>query len=584
MRYQNWDVLLFPGDSRTPIQEFNTKCFVLRQNVDCSSSDATVEKYPNNFESMTLVPILTSFIASLERGAAFRISIHSWDKPTPSHLLLSYKTPEEAILFEARVYIDGVLVAQRAFDENVWPEVIGMKNIPTATQTSLANDTAGDPGCPHRDARYLQFPTFYREMLQQPGWDHSELMGRIRVVISEGVVRDNTPPAASATRFDRLRDVVAFSFQHAPQDILEYSGIAWPSFKMFQKLPNKPSRPGPIGSRVSGISGHEAHSHSPQRLPPIASRSKRLSTNENYQNLLESQKHSEAQLDSVRKVPNVSVLKSQSPESHIPIKLMAQDDDPFISSHQTPTAIQQWRLQLRSTSHDVSMPDYASSKTDRSVVNTEMSGVSVPRANFLKHMNEANPEEILQALSPARQEQLFKALSASHSPLAGIGTQPPANTPQTTNDFNTPRVMHSGGANDAATARIWQEPRQRRRTCSLASSRSTSEPVAQLIKEQTSPRLPQGPSAPAEGKSQLSAAPRSLSLGFNRQRSASNGSKRKRCSTSPGLGLGKIEDTIQVVMSSSSSSSSSASEGDRDESAGPKCAASARKLGFTVAD
>ncbi|OAL40166.1 2-isopropylmalate synthase [Fonsecaea nubica] len=468
MRYQNWDVLLFPGDSRTPIQEFNTKCFVLRQNVDISSSDATVEKYPNNFESMTLVPILTSFIASLERGAAFRISIHSWDKPTPSHLLLSYKTPEEAILFEARVYIDGVLVAQRAFDENVWPEVIGMKNIPTLTQTYLANGA-------------------------QPGWDHSELMGRIRVVISEGVVRDNTPPAASATRFDRLRDVVAFSFQHAPQDILEYSGIAWPSFKMFQKLPSKPSRPGPIGSRVSGISGHEAHSHSPQRLPPIASRSKRLSTNENYQNLLESQKHSEAQLDSVRKVPNVGVLKSQSPESQIPIKLMAQDDDPFTSSHQTPTAIQQWRLQLRSTSHDVSMPDYASSKTDRSVVNTEMSGVSVPRANFLKHMNEANPEEILQALSPARQEQLFKALSASHSPVAGTGTQPPANTPRTTNNFNTPRVMHSGGANAAATARIWQEPRQRRRTCSLASSRSTSEPVAQLIKEQTSPRLPRGP-------------------------------------------------------------------------------------------
>lgn len=29
MRYQNWDVLLFPGDSRIPIQEFNTACHVI---------------------------------------------------------------------------------------------------------------------------------------------------------------------------------------------------------------------------------------------------------------------------------------------------------------------------------------------------------------------------------------------------------------------------------------------------------------------------------------------------------------------------------------------------------------------------
>lgn len=28
MRYQSWDVLLFPADSRIPIQEFDTKCHV----------------------------------------------------------------------------------------------------------------------------------------------------------------------------------------------------------------------------------------------------------------------------------------------------------------------------------------------------------------------------------------------------------------------------------------------------------------------------------------------------------------------------------------------------------------------------
>ncbi|KIW88621.1 uncharacterized protein Z519_10667 [Cladophialophora bantiana CBS 173.52] len=560
MRYQNWDVLLFPGDLRTPIQEFDTKCFVLGQK-------GTSDKYRSSFESMTLVPILTSFIASLERGAAFRISIHSWDMPTPSHLLLSYKTPDETILFEARVYVDG---------------------------TCLTNCIVGDPGCPcpppsctakansaDRDAQFLQFPKFHQEILQQPDWEPNELLGRIRVVIAEGVMRDNTPPAASAPRFDRLRDVVAFSFQHAPQDVLEYSGIAWPNPKMFRILPNKPARPLPIGSRVSGISGHEAHSHSPQRLPPIASRSKRRSTNEYHQKLLDVQDHADLQSDPISNVPNTGVLQSRSPGRHVPVKLVTQDDDPFISSHQTPTAIQQWRLQLRSTSHDISMPDYISSKTDRSVVNTEMSGVSVPRANFLKHMNEANPEEILQALSPARQEELFQALSASHSPATGIGTRPPTKTPQVKDNFNTPRVMGTGDENDSATAKIWQEPRQRRRTCSLASSRSASEPTAQLAKEQTSPRLPREVSVRTDGKNRLPTAPRSLSLNINRQRSASNGSKRKRGSTSPGLGLEKIQDTIRVIVCSSSSSPS---DGDHKEQEEMKSATSSERSVAVIAE
>jgi hypothetical protein len=29
MRYENWDVLLFPEDSKIPLQEFKTQCFVI---------------------------------------------------------------------------------------------------------------------------------------------------------------------------------------------------------------------------------------------------------------------------------------------------------------------------------------------------------------------------------------------------------------------------------------------------------------------------------------------------------------------------------------------------------------------------
>ncbi len=76
-----------------------------------SALDGSADVDPGTFESMTLVPIMTSFVASLDRGAAFRVSIHHWDKPKPSLLLLSCKTPEEAIMFESRVYNDGILTA-----------------------------------------------------------------------------------------------------------------------------------------------------------------------------------------------------------------------------------------------------------------------------------------------------------------------------------------------------------------------------------------------------------------------------------------------------------------------------------------
>lgn len=63
----------------------------------------------------------------------------------------------------------------------------------------------------------LRFPKFHREILQQPHWEPGDPVGRIKVVISEGVLREASPPAVPDVMFDRLRDVVAFSFQHAPQ-------------------------------------------------------------------------------------------------------------------------------------------------------------------------------------------------------------------------------------------------------------------------------------------------------------------------------------------------------------------------------
>ena len=57
----------------------------------------------------------------------------------------------------------------------------------------------------------LRFPRFHREMIDQAHWDATDVHGRIRVVISEGFSRPyHSPP------FERVKDIIVFSFQHAP--------------------------------------------------------------------------------------------------------------------------------------------------------------------------------------------------------------------------------------------------------------------------------------------------------------------------------------------------------------------------------
>ena len=70
---------------------------------------------------------------------------------------------------------------------------------------------------------YLRFPPFHREILQQRAWDAADPHGRVKVVLAEGVSRPNrTPP------FERYRDFLVFSFQHAPLSTHISPGIyAW---------------------------------------------------------------------------------------------------------------------------------------------------------------------------------------------------------------------------------------------------------------------------------------------------------------------------------------------------------------------
>lgn len=57
------------------------------------------------------LPVLTTFVPSLQHNAPFRVSVHSWDKPRPSRLMESLMQPDDGLLFEIRVYIDGVCIS-----------------------------------------------------------------------------------------------------------------------------------------------------------------------------------------------------------------------------------------------------------------------------------------------------------------------------------------------------------------------------------------------------------------------------------------------------------------------------------------
>lgn len=57
------------------------------------------------------MPVLTTFVASLVHNSAYRVSVHSWEKPRPSRATETLMGPDDSVMFEARVYVDGVCVS-----------------------------------------------------------------------------------------------------------------------------------------------------------------------------------------------------------------------------------------------------------------------------------------------------------------------------------------------------------------------------------------------------------------------------------------------------------------------------------------
>jgi hypothetical protein len=57
----------------------------------------------------------------------------------------------------------------------------------------------------------LRFPSFREELLRQSYWSPADDIGRIKIIISEGFPRESL-----SMPLERVKNIVAFSFQHAP--------------------------------------------------------------------------------------------------------------------------------------------------------------------------------------------------------------------------------------------------------------------------------------------------------------------------------------------------------------------------------
>ncbi|SZF03051.1 unnamed protein product [Blumeria hordei] len=234
MRYQNWDVLIFPDQSKVPQQEFKTSCQIV-QDSEIFDPDRLI----------SVLPTVTCFIPSLKAGNAFRVSIHSWEKPEYTHHSLGLKK-SKSISFEARVYIDVIIDEPRSklFDDNgPWPIIIDRE---------IGLDT-------HQKPKALKFPAFHKELVSQSYWSPVDDLGRIKVVITECIARED-----AGYQFERIKNMLSFSFQHAPLHLLEISSIAWPNLAMWRRVTGAFSQNLPTNNRINGGEGHESCSKSPQ--------------------------------------------------------------------------------------------------------------------------------------------------------------------------------------------------------------------------------------------------------------------------------------------------------------------------------
>lgn len=204
-----------------------------------------------------------------------------------------------------------------------------------------------------------------------------------------------------------MKDVVAFSFQHAPLHILEFSGIAWPNAAMWKRTSGPVVNRGPLRS-TKNPHPEDLHAHSPRHptgwaaramLPPMAPASDPTSARSGVSNALPS-------------------------TSGLPLT-----EDPFTDLRRTNST---FRRSKRSTLDDTPMPDYVSTSTERSRAYSDMTGLSYERKKDTSGAslidNDVTLEELINKLSPEKSRDILLN-HCTPSKNGEIGIRVPTNSP-----------------------------------------------------------------------------------------------------------------------------------------------------------
>ncbi|KAJ5698213.1 hypothetical protein N7462_000218 [Penicillium macrosclerotiorum] len=396
MRYENWDVLLFPEGSKVPVQEFKTQCFVTKDTDSPYLHNPTILGPSTYFPVQSnygQLPVLTTFVPSMPKDSPFRVSIHSWEKPRPSRLIEGLMQPEDLLLYEARVFVDGSCVAGGVFGQrSAWPYIIDI-------------DREGNQDC-------LRFPAFHPEILDQRHWDAGDPFGRIRVVVAEGFARPHRSPP-----FERVKDVLVLSFQHAPLNILEYSNIAWPNPSMWAQFATRTSYKYDYMAGFDDMKApDDLHGHSPGKSDSRAAPN--------------TSSHSSG---------SQAVYNAWAPNRAFPVPMsqwpstqsysgdprwgtyQARYQEPFMTEPIADPFINEsgWHQRAaRSSREDVPMPDYSSSASSRPI--SSMTGISYEHSkqpSMTTPLDEEQYNLLIEALTPTK--------------ASTVGIRVPSNTPST---------------------------------------------------------------------------------------------------------------------------------------------------------
>lgn len=370
--------------------------------------------------------------------------------------------------------------------------------------------------------------------MHQSYWEAGDLLGRIRIVIAEGFSRGI---GVQGNFFDRVRDVVAFSFQHAPLHILEFSSIAWPNAGIWKRASGHV-----VHRRLSrGAHPEDLHAHSP--LHPTREPSRTV--------LLPMAPISDP--TSARSGGNSGLRIA----SGLPLT-----EDPFIDPRKINAA---FKRSKRSTLKDTPMPDYISISTGRSQVYSDMTGLSFEckkdTGATTSINNDASLDELIHTLSPEKARDILIE-ACTPSKCADSGIQVPTNSPSDNVKLSTwsstaSPELSSEAAVNAFDRNVEQEVSTRSTPSSHDSPGPTKVSLPMIVTMNACPvssvRRKKKPAIALDNMLQSRAAsfdvvrsthtsfkvaessmdmPILVSSDTNRARSDSNGSKRKRSTPS----------------------------------------------------